>query len=179
MKKNLVKSWFNLIEVTMAIAVVGIGIAGIMALFPPAIEANKAANNQNYLGIVAESFLGYLENQILNDFSKVQALPVPQAGKNSIETAPTLWTGNKTSLADQGFPGLYTTTDNRVFAVESADGSVNALIALWQSGANAVDGFTASDTGLVRRVYVEVSYPAGLPYAGREKKLYIYDVFKN
>ena len=174
MKKNLVKSGFNLIEVTMAIAVVGIGIAGIMALFPPAIEANKAANNQNYLGNVAESFLGYLENQILNDFSRVSAM-----GSTKIEPAPTLWTGAKTSLASQGFPGLYTTTDNNVFAVESADGSVNALIAMWQSGNNAVDGFTASDAAIVRRVYVEVSWPAAQPYAGREKKLYVYDVFNN
>ena len=55
MKKNLFRSGFNLIEVTMAIAIVGIGIAGVMALFPPAIEANKAANNQNYIGLVTDS----------------------------------------------------------------------------------------------------------------------------
>ena len=40
MKNNLFRSGFNLIEVTMAIAIVGIGIAGVMALFPPAIEAS-------------------------------------------------------------------------------------------------------------------------------------------
>ena len=174
MKKNIIKSGFNLIEVTMAIAVVGIGIAGIMALFPPAIEANKAANNQNYLGIVAESFLGYLENTILSDFSKVSSM-----GSTKLEPAPTLWTTGKTSLSGQGFPGLYKTTNGSVFAAESADGSVNALIALWQSGNNAISGFTASDNTKVRRVYVEVSWPAGQPYASREKKLYIYDVFKN
>ena len=174
MKKNIIKSGFNLIEVTMAIAVVGIGIAGIMALFPPAIEANKSANEQNYLGIVAGSFLGYLENTILSDFSKVSAM-----GSTKPEPAPTLWTGTKTSLSGQGFPGLYKTSNNYVFAVESADGSVNALIALWQSGATAVSGFTDSDTNKVRRVYVEVSWPAGRPYDTREKKLYIYDVFNN
>ena len=35
MKKYLLRKGFNLIEVTMAIAIVGIGIAGVMALFPP------------------------------------------------------------------------------------------------------------------------------------------------
>gem|GEM_PF-3223523 len=172
MRKNILKSGFNLIEVTMAIAIVGIGIAGIMALFPPAIEANKAANNQNYIGLVANSFLGYLEDKILNDFNKVKNLSA-----SNPEPANTLWTGSKTSLGPQGFPGLYTTTNNSVFAVESADGTVNALIAMWQSGTAAVEGFTTSDTNKVRRVYIEASWPAVLPYANRQKKLYIYDVF--
>jgi len=172
MKKNPIRSWFNLIEVTMAIAIVGIGIAGVMALFPPAIEANKAADNQNYLGIVADSFLGYLENQFLSSFSQVSSI----AASTNPKPAETFWTGAKTAVA--GFPGLYTTTQGNIFAVESADRTVNALVALWQSGSsNAVDGFTASDTGNVRRVYVEVSWPAALPYDNREKKLYIYDVF--
>ena len=174
MRKNIIKSGFNLIEVTMAIAIVGIGIAGVMALFPPAIEANKAANNQNYLGIVADSFLGYLENKILSDFSKVTAM-----GSTKLEPAETVWNGTKTSLASQGFPGLYTTSSNNVLAVESPDGSVTALIAMWQSGGSAIPGFTASDNTRVRRVFVEVSWPAVLSYNKREKKLYIYDVFNN
>ena len=65
---------FNLIEITMAIAVVGIGIAGIMALFPPAIEANRTADNQNYLGQVSETLMGYLEAEIFSDFDKVKNL---------------------------------------------------------------------------------------------------------
>ena len=71
MKKNLFRMCFNLIEVTMAIAIVGVGIAGVMALFPPAIEANKAANNQNYIGLVSDSFLGYLEGNYLRNFNRV------------------------------------------------------------------------------------------------------------
>lgn len=173
MKKHLFRSGFNLIEVTMAIAIVGIGIAGVMALFPPAIEANKAANNQNYIGLVSDSFLGYLESNFLHNFSKVTSM-----NSSKIEPDPGLWTGTKTSLADKGFPGLYSTSNANVFAVESADGSVNALIAVWQSGSTTpVDGFTASDTGKVRRVYIEASWPAAASYANREKKLYVYDVF--
>ena len=172
MKKNLFRSGFNLIEVTMAIAIVGIGIAGVMALFPPAIEANKAANNQNYIGLVTDSFLGYLESNFLHTFSRVTSM-----SSSKIEPDPGLWSGTKTSLANKGFPGLYSTSNANVFAVESADGSVNALIAVWQSGTNPVDGFTASDTDKVRRVYIEASWPAAVPYANREKRLYVYDIF--
>ena len=172
MKKNLFRTCFNLIEVTMAIAIVGIGIAGVMALFPPAIEANKAANNQNYIGLVSDSFLGYLEGNFLHNFSKVTSM-----SSSKIEPAVTFWTGSKTSLSSSGFPGLYSTSNSNVFAIESADGSVNALITMWQSGTDPVEGFTASDTDKIRRVYIEASWPAALPYDSREKKLYIYDVF--
>ena len=176
MKKNLFRSGFNLIEITMAIAIVGIGIAGVMALFPPAIEANKAANNENYLGIVSNSFLGYLENQVLSDFSQFKS----GGSFNSFTSRPAtddLWK-NKSSSSISGFPGLYTVSGhNNVFAVESADGTVTALIAVWHNNAAAPDSYStnANDS---RRVYVEVSWPAAVPYASRTKKLYIYDIFK-
>ena len=176
MKKTCFFQWFNLIEVTMAVAVVGIGIAGVMALFPPAIEANKNADNQNYIGMVTSSFLGFLENEYLSDFSNFQTGSFKSFTSNP-EPSETLWTGNKTSLSSNGFPGLYKTTSNNVFAVESADKTVTALIAVWQSGDTAIPGFTASDTNIVRRVYIEASWPAILPYASRQKKLYVYDIF--
>ena len=176
MKKHLFRSGFNLIEVTMAIAIVGIGMAGVMALFPPAIEANKAANNQNYIGLVSDSFLGYLEGNYLHNF------PAIKSWSSSKPDTTDSWK-NKADSAIPGFPGLYQIkksgggVESNVFAVESADGSVNAVIAMWQSGAAAPDSYStnANDS---RRVYFEVSWPAALPYANRTKKLYIYDVFK-
>ena len=176
MKKYLLRKGFNLIEVTMAIAIVGIGIAGVMALFPPAIEANKVANNENYLGIVASSFLGYLENQVLSDFSKFKS----GGSFSSFTDRPAtddLWKSKSSSSVD-GFPGLYTVSDhNNVFAVESADGSVTAMIALWHNNAAAPNSYSADENDS-RRVYIEVSWPAAKPYTAREKKLYIYDIFK-
>ena len=37
--KKRTRFYYNLVEITLAMAVVGIGIAGIMALFVPALEA--------------------------------------------------------------------------------------------------------------------------------------------
>ena len=187
MKKNLFRSGFNLIEVTMAIAIVGIGIAGVMALFPPAIEANKVANNENYIGMVSNSFLGYLEANVLNNFTNMKKVPAywtgtePSSSKDG-ERHEGRWEYTKKMLSENpskvkinGFPGLYKTDksdDKYVFAVESADGTVNALIVLWRTAGSAPD----ADSNC-RRVYIEVSWPAALPYANRTKKLYIYDVF--
>ena len=181
MKKNLFRSGFNLIEVTMAIAIVGIGIAGVMALFPPAIEANKSANNQNYIGMVSDSFLGYLEGRFLHNFAAVSALT---STKPTSDLAPARWEYVKSKLSSDsgradvvipGFPGLYKTDKTNIFAIESTDGSDNALITMWQK---TVPDFPGTDSSNSRRVYIEASWPAAQPYANRQKKLYVYDVFK-
>lgn len=161
---------FNLIEITMAIAVVGIGIAGIMALFPPAIEANRSADNQNYLGQVSETLMGYLEAEIFSDFNKVRAL-----SETKTEPAVSL-KENTTSLADKGIYGLRTTTNGNVLYIESPDGRVNAFIAIWRDS-SSVPGVESGTEEYSRRVYVEVSWPAARPYDSREKKLYVFDVF--
>ena len=49
------RSAFNLIELTLAIAVVGIGIASIMALFVPAIDSTKNSIADNYADEPAEN----------------------------------------------------------------------------------------------------------------------------
>lgn len=161
---------FNLIEITMAIAVVGIGIAGVMALFPPAIEANRSADNQNYLGQVSETLMGYLEAEIFSDFSKVKAL-----SDSKKEPGESL-RNNLTSLASKGIYGLQTTTDPNVLYIESPDGRVNAFAAVWLDSGN-VPGVESGMEDFSRRVYVEISWPAARPYDVRNKKLYVFDVF--
>ncbi|MBO4304648.1 MAG: hypothetical protein J6A21_08695, partial [Lentisphaeria bacterium] len=47
----------------LAMAVVGIGIAGIMALFVPALEASKESIAEDYSSQVATTLLAYIERQ--------------------------------------------------------------------------------------------------------------------
>ncbi|MBO4648610.1 MAG: prepilin-type N-terminal cleavage/methylation domain-containing protein [Lentisphaeria bacterium] len=185
MKKYPIRSWFNLIEVTMAIAIVGIGIAGVMALFPPAIEANKVANNENYLGGVSETLMAFLESTVFSNFTSSTA-----ASLASSNTAATGDTKNGCKIADWegkglgagGFPELYQLAAKQRYGVKSADGSVTALISIWKGSAvgdlsttGSRDTVTLADDSL--RVYVEVSWPAQLPYANRQKKVYVFDCF--
>ena len=182
MKKYPIRSWFNLIEVTMAIAIVGIGIAGVMALFPPSIEANKVANNENYLGGVSETLMAFLESNILSNFSATLASSNPAAsGTTANGSALSSW-GDNTTLKNAGFPELYQLVANQLYGVKSADESVTALISIWKG--NTVDNLSTTGSrndvtlsNVSRRVYVEVSWPAQLPYANRQKKLYVFDCF--
>ncbi len=180
MKKNILKSGFNLIEVTMAIAIVGIGIAGIMALFPPAIEANKVANNENYLGGVSETLISFLEAKVFSNFSVALATDNPAP---STAADLTTWTEDK-NQGSAGFPELYQLDENKVFGVKSADGTVTAYISIWTPGAvPSLDTTGSSETINLstdsRRVYVEVSWPAVVPATARQKKFYVFDCFKD
>ena len=60
MKKRS-RFYYNLVEITLAMAVVGIGIAGIMALFVPALDSSRESVAENYSSQVAESLLAYIE----------------------------------------------------------------------------------------------------------------------
>ena len=85
MKKSRFFRWFNLIEVTMAVAVVGIGIAGVMALFPPAIEANKNADFQNYTGTVVNNVAAFLNYQLKRNWNGFTAGLKEKAGATKPE----------------------------------------------------------------------------------------------
>ena len=58
MKKK--KNFFNLVEVALAIGVAGIGIAGVMALFPVGLNASRDAMAENYCGDAAEQLMSYI-----------------------------------------------------------------------------------------------------------------------
>jgi len=63
------KSFFNLVEVALAIAVAGIGIAGGMALFPVGMNASRDAMAENYCGDTAEQLMSYISAYCKNDWA--------------------------------------------------------------------------------------------------------------
>ncbi len=65
---------FNLVEITLAIAVVGLGMTAIMALFPVGFTATKQAVAQNYATDAADQFLSYIA-RYCNDRTVIVAGP--------------------------------------------------------------------------------------------------------
>ena len=181
-----VKSMFNLIEITMAIAVVGIGIAGIMALFPPALEANRTANVNNYVGGMLDTMASFIEysvkgnwnKYILNSSTAIKSYtdsPVPPTESNSDS-----WSSDNTV----NFPGLYEITkDSGNFAVRNHDKSVEGHIRIWKDHVtdyNDVDSKLSLSTDYEKaaRVFIELSWPITAPYINRERKVLIYEFYR-
>lgn len=194
--RNMRKSFFNLIEVTMAIAVVGIGIAGIMALLPPAVEANKSADYNNYTGDVVSTLASYLETELRRDWSAVTgSLPSSKPATAALQFTPDQ---DDTSKAESdrcwksitGLNGLFKIHASAsgshtpgVFGLRSTDEGVRANILVWKEAVGELKYHKTSTTSEqitptgVRLIF-ELSYPAGMPYAQRTRKQFVYEFYQ-
>ncbi len=165
---------FNLIEITMAIAVVGIGLAGILVLFPPAIEANRVANNENYIGGIVETVQSFTENHVRQDWTKINDFPTSGTTLPNKETTfPPTWT------AVTGFPGLYTVdAPNGIYGVKSDDNTICMHLRIWRGEPPVVANTNLATSSNSAKLYIELSWPVIVPHANREKRFYVFDLYE-
>ena len=180
MKKNLFRSGFNLIEVTMAIAIVGIGIAGVMALFPPAIEANKTANFQNFTGTLVDNIAVYLGYELKRNWSTFKGNFRAKDESTEPISEP------NTDGWNEIFTGVYKNSQNKddLLGIKSQDGSIGAHVRIWKDPNSKLSkGYfngseiTFGDDYRIRLV-IELSWPIAKAYADREKQEFVYEFNK-
>jgi len=63
MMKKMIRRSFNLVEIALATAVIGIGLSSVLILFPIGLNAGKASVADNNLGDVAELVFGFIQTQ--------------------------------------------------------------------------------------------------------------------
>lgn len=204
MKKQQKKRFFNLIEVTVAIAVVGIGIAGIMALLPPAIEANRSADYNNYTGDVVSTLATYIETKLRRDWAtEIGKIPDSKPTTTSLQFSPTdddtsKSVDNRRWKPITGLNGLFRihasasgTHTAGVYGVRSSDEGVRANILVWQETPvpnlkiykpimDASGNPTSESVSITNsaKVTFELSYPAGVPYEQRTRKQFVYEFYQ-
>ncbi len=183
-KSGRKSSYFNLVEVALAMGVIGIGMAGIMALFPLALKASRDAVGQNYGGLAAEQFLSYLSMKCSQDWdTNMDAIP------DGTKTAPAStvtndWTGD--------FGNIYTTgtgLGNGVYGIRMNSGSMtdfSAHASVWKTPVTSTvyssgewKEFSDAEYCNSANLSIELSWPAEIPYAERFFKVYTIQVFYN
>ena len=60
---KVTKKFFNLIEIAMALGIIGFGVASVMSVFPAALQNANNSISQNYASNAAELFLSYLSTE--------------------------------------------------------------------------------------------------------------------
>lgn len=177
------RSAFNLIELTLAIAVVGIGIASVMALFIPAMNASKASVADNYLPDVADTLMTFVKMN--SDGVKKE-----NTVSNLDSLKKELHTSKYTVLKEISFNdisktyGLYDTDTHSDYlwgvkvGTDGADFTGHILMWYTDDVKDLYDaGIPTEDSNKMktnhRRYYIEVSWPLLVPYAQREKRLYV------
>ena len=198
------KKFFNLVEVTLAIAVVGIGIAGVMSLFPVGFQASRDAIGDNYAATAAEQFISLIARKAndptlddpvdpgddpLKDFwdeNIVGAIgtSIPDSGGDPLlSTFPLALGGATNAPVLEG--NIYPSSDAGVFRIKGGNANVTdfyATIRIWKSQVQDVWIFSQNSPPIpydyAARLNIEVSWPVEKPYAVREKRYYCTELFR-
>jgi type II secretory pathway pseudopilin PulG len=170
-------SWFNLVEITLAMAVVGMGVAGVMALFQLSMQNNRDAIGDNYAADAANQFLSFIQMQAREDWT-MNIIGLPTAAPAIAEgdtdqnwTAPTF--GNIYDAAATGVTNVYGVQQGSDFQAHVRIWR-SQITDLWIAGANQSIPYA---NGAV--VNIEISWPVARPYSRREKRTYKLELFKS
>jgi len=106
---------FSLLEVVIALGVITVGIVGILAVFPTALQTGHSAQDETRAAHIAQSVFGSLVAQAPSQFNNVQIrLSDPLTLSPSIDltttSSYTLYAGNDGQLTNSAANATYAIT---------------------------------------------------------------------
>lgn len=191
--KKLRVQFFSIVEVALALAIVGIGVAGIMSLFPVALNASRDSVGDNSAPDVAEQFLSFIEAKAYStattDWSTAGFIIADMKDYTSAsgsgyfnddQTDATAWgTTPISNISSKTFGG---TTLYKI--VQSSGAGLipdfSGIIRIWKAQIPTLHVEAASPNVPYKygaALYVEISWPAEKPYTSREKRTYYLELF--
>lgn len=178
---------FTLVEITMAIAVIGIGMAGVMALLPIGFNASRDSMADNYSSDMADQFLHIIAQQAQQSPSTWNTwISSTGAGGKIDDSKPSPSDIFAATKNNQVLGNIWDTDKAGVFYVESKTGTIkdfSANIAVWKSEPRIAiyDSGNWTDTGFsynkTAAINMEISWPTEKPYKNREKRYYYLELF--
>ncbi len=144
---------FSLLEVVIALGVITVGVVGVLAVFPTALQTGHAAQDETRAAHIAQSVFGSLVAGATSQFNNVLLPPTPVSidlTGSSSPTSPTLYADNNGNLISN---------------------STNAAYAIFVYTNNSVPGFTGP--GTANLVTVRVAWPANAPAANQTFRDYV------
>jgi hypothetical protein len=191
-----IKKYFNLVEISLAIGLLAIGVTVVIALFPIGLGHSREAIGENYCAETADSLFAYItrEANIDGNWDVVVNLPmtkadIPDTGKLSNDFSFGS-VGNSEGFIyfgafDRNVSGDVVTSDDGVYGIKVQ--SENAVdftgeVLLWQKvlptmliAGVSVD--VAVDTAV--GVNLEISWPVEVPYVERNKNYYYFEIYNS
>lgn len=192
--KRRMKKYFNLVEIVLAMAVLTVGIAGVVALIPVGLNSYRDAMADNDGAQNAEAMLKIMESYFTrssSSFNVISTLPAKKFNKDDddeINDSLPKDTSSGWNLESGGFYRVDESVGLYGFAspdLEKADFIAHALvwtepvnILKWDAGASEWVVDTPSGTGNnVVRLNVELSWPVAKPYKQRETRLFVLEIY--
>lgn len=178
--------FFNMVEVTLAIAVVGIGVAGIMSLFPVAVSSTRDSIADNYSADIADQIIAYVSalaaQEKWSSGSSTFKTKIPFGDPDSTGPAPGTTCSTQVLPNNEniyaGSAGIF-----KVLMKSSTVTDFSAYVKVWRAqlpavyiaGVTAQAGWDLNNT-YGAGIHIEISYPAEAPYVQRKKMHYYFEV---
>ena len=187
------RSYFNMIEVLLALGVVAIGVVSVLALFPVGLSSTRDAMAETYAATAAEQLLHSVRYTIAQNNANWTAWVLdpgwgtrPGAAQLALDTGLT----GVGAFGGSTLGAIHEQTPNHVYKVVAfRDANTNGeydgpgaspteppdfqcVAAVWGEPIAAGVGLT-----IATRIHVEVSWPGELPYTARFKRVYSLEVF--
>ena len=178
--KSLTRFRFSMVELVLCLAVVVVSIVGVLGLFPVGLETNKQTMGASFATDAGEQFLRFNASKVKADWTWTNVFANAKPGSDESHLS---W--NNTALFNAGNVTIKATNDLNP-AVDSNSG----FFCLQQLTGDKVDfaavlrvwkdlEVNADDNSEKATLYVEVSWPASVPYdsSDRKKLQFSLDVF--
>jgi len=195
------KIYYNIVEVTLAISIIGLGAVSIVSLFPVGLQATRDAVGDNNAGMAADNIVSYIKEELeyngltsWNDMSNriATSKSVTLDASPNEENFEGPWTDVSIS------PGLGVDSDNNtagVFRIRQGIATgitdYSAIVRVWRSSTGSTSGAvvqfwdssgtpqfkpTTLGSSEALKLNIELSWPSEKPYSRREKRLLNFDV---
>lgn len=187
---------FSLVEILLALGVVGIGICSVMVLFPVGVSANRDASMETYAAQAADQLLQMLEYRIQvadDDKDPFDATTSTDVLLRTIPTSKPSDTTDELDDADKwtamppfereifyhtngsgGTDGLFqfiTVSTNSESASVASDGiDYRGILKVWRTDKNDATDDAVGNHQVSALIHVQASWPAELPEAQRQKE---------
>jgi hypothetical protein len=162
-----------LIEVVVALGVITVGIVGILAVFPTALQTGHSAQDETRAAHIAQSVFGSLVAQAPSQFSNVQLplSPPPPPAPAATPYLPINLTLSTSSPSPSPAPSptpyiVYASNDGQL-----TNSATRATYAITIYTNNSVPGFT--DPTSANLVTLRVAWPANAPAANQTYRDYV------
>ena len=196
---------FNMVEIVLAIGVVAFGITGVMALLPPALNANRDVVNDSFVDEGISKMQALFNTEFLKNWDKYIS---DKQTKNYIKkytsssysstnaslkkdytkaNCSALFSGdmhdvfniyNKDNVyyIESGFPG----TSETKTAIHATIWRADLDDIFYNPTGGYLNASQTNDGGYGGyRIYIEFSWPVTAEYDIREKRIIVYDIFNN
>ena len=163
---------FNMIEIVLAIGIAAFGITAVVAMIPPALNANRDVSADAFVDEAVSKIGTYVNLALMYQTNWTTTCPNSEPSDVAVKDT------DKTGSDILGM-NMWQTSTNGVYYMEASDGTPFA-VKLW-CNPTISDFYNGSSTGQNLsqgvRIYAEVAWPANRA-ANREKRTFCWDVFK-